>query len=202
MKYIKPILAGLFLLLVSVAVTVGAAALLYAIAVFCNPQLWSWWGAGISAALSLLVPVVCLFTKWDTEPTPGSWISYPTIRGDLPKGFRWLQTTDERLPGGLYEPTVVKIFERVGKYWTSVYWLGLRNRAHGLRAYFAQPSNEESFHTIFQENKHGIIRGWRSDGTWYFSVRFFGFKLVLGHRVYCLLDSSFIAVPTVTLKRE
>ena len=51
--------------------------------------------------------------------------------GRLPWGFRWMETPDDPLPGGTYEPTVARIYERWGFYWGSVYWL-MRNRAYRL----------------------------------------------------------------------
>ena len=47
--------------------------------------------------LSLLA-VAC--ARWDQDPTPDQWGTTPTRRGDLPRWAHWMQTMDERLPGG------------------------------------------------------------------------------------------------------
>jgi hypothetical protein len=82
------------------------------------------------------VPIVLLFAKWDEQATTftggASDSGPPTIRGDLPWWASWFGTFDERLPGGMYEPTVVNVHRRFGRYWCSVYWLVVRNRMFGL----------------------------------------------------------------------
>lgn len=86
---------------------------------------------------AVFVPFAALFARWDSEPT--TWTGGasdngpPTIRGDLPMWLSWFGTFDERLPGGMYEPTVRKVYNAVGRYWCSVYWLVVRNRMFGLR---------------------------------------------------------------------
>lgn len=86
---------------------------------------------------AVVVPFAVLFARWDKEPT--TWTGGasdngpPTIRGDLPMWLSWFGTFDERLPGGMYEPTVRKVYNAVGRYWCSVYWLVVRNRMFGLR---------------------------------------------------------------------
>lgn len=96
----------------------------------------------VSIPLGLLgAPIVCLFARWDRVPTPARWQPEPIIRGDLPRWARWWETPDERLPGGMYEPTVESIYKRFGRYWCSVYWLGIRNRMYGLSfALFGEPA--------------------------------------------------------------
>lgn len=92
-------------------------------------------------------PIAVLFARWDKEPT--TWTGGasdngpPTIRGDLPMWLSWFGTFDERLPGGMYEPTVRKVYERSGRYWCSVYWLVVRNRMFGLAKWlFGKPDGE------------------------------------------------------------
>jgi hypothetical protein len=53
-------------------------------------------------------------------------------RYTLPKAFKWLLTPDEDLAGGMYEPTVKKIYDKYGWWICSVYWIGLRNQVQGL----------------------------------------------------------------------
>lgn len=56
----------------------------------------------------------------------------------------WLDTPDDPYLKGLsphyghYEPTVRKIYARLGAYWGDAYWLGLRNTLFGL-AYLWKP---------------------------------------------------------------
>lgn len=50
----------------------------------------------------------------------------------LPKWMFPLETPDELLPGGLYEPTVQKIYDRFGWFVTAWYWIGWRNVGCGL----------------------------------------------------------------------
>lgn len=83
----------------------------------------------------VLAPIAVRFAKWDDRPTTftGGLIDNgpPTVRGDLPSWLSWVGTFDERLPGGLYEETVVANYNRFGRYWCSVLWLW-RNRMFGL----------------------------------------------------------------------
>jgi len=99
----------------------------------------------VSILLALVgVPIAALFARWDDKPTtftggaPNN--GPPTIRGDLPRWAAWFGTFDERLPGGMYEPTVATVYRRFGRYWCSVYWLVVRNRMFGLtKALFGKP---------------------------------------------------------------
>lgn len=94
-------------------------------------------------------PIVCLFARWDRWPT--TWTGGapdngpPAVRGDLPHWARWWETFDERLPGGMYEPTVVRVYQRFGRYVCSVYWLAGRNRMFTLgKALFGrEPAGRE-----------------------------------------------------------
>lgn len=89
-----------------------------------------------SIPLALIgAPIVCAFARWDRTPTQftGGAVQGPlAVRGDLPRWARWWETPDERLPGGLYERTVERVWRRYGRYVCSVYWLGVRNRMYGL----------------------------------------------------------------------
>ncbi len=82
------------------------------------------------------VPIAVLFARWDDGPT--TWTGGapdngpPTVRGDLPWWLSWFGTLDERLPGGMYEPSVVSVYNRWGRYICSCYWLVVRNRMFGL----------------------------------------------------------------------
>lgn len=91
--------------------------------------------AGCAGLLPMLV--VPLFIRWDTQPTPGSYNEWPTIRGDLPWWMSWFSTPDERWPGGLYEGPVRDVFARYGRYVCCIYWY-TRNSMHGLLPVFAR----------------------------------------------------------------
>lgn len=91
----------------------------------------------VLALVSLIVPPLALpflmwFARWDGAVTRDLDGRFPIIRGDLPRWLAWFETPDERLPGGLYEPTVEKVYVVWGKWGCTYYWLGLRNRAFGL----------------------------------------------------------------------
>lgn len=94
-------------------------------------------------AVVLVAPVGTLialpFARWDAEPSLDSNGKGLTIRGDLPAWAWWLQTPDERLPGGTYEPAVAVVLERHGRFLCSWYWLGFRNILQGLAAMFGVP---------------------------------------------------------------
>ena len=149
--------------------------------------------------VSLFAPLFVLlalpFAKWDDAETPGSYGLWPTVRGDLPGWARWLETPDERLPGGLYEPTLRDMLATHGKFITSLYWLGLRNRAHGFAALFAKPA------TVVQFNLPQSL-GFTDlgDGLWLYVKRFGPLVFMCGYRVYALPDHTFTAVPCCTAK--
>lgn len=112
-------------------------------------------------------PVAVFFAQWDSEPT--TWTGGaadngpPTVRGDLPWWLSWFQTFDERLPGGMYEPTVVKVYNAVGRYWCSVYWLVVRNRMFGLeKALFGKPADRyEPWLERRQWWRIEVVWGWK-----------------------------------------
>lgn len=138
---------------------------------------------------------------WDAEPSTDQHGQGMTIRGDLQPKDMWRQTLDDRLPGGTYEPTVAKMLEEKGRDATAAYWIGRRNRAHGLRKKYGVPSDQASYNTRFIEDAKGRVNGIRPDGSWYWQRKVGPFKVVAGHRIYKLLDGSYLAVPTATIKK-
>lgn len=152
----------------------------------------------LASVLVFFLQPVTLLARWDKQPTPGTYDTVPTIRGDVPGWLRWLQTNDERLPGGLHEPTVLRVFERYGRLVCSWYWIGLRNRAHGLRRAFGLPSTEAMANIRFPM-VNGRANGTRPDGTWFWSRDFWRLRAVAGHRIY-MLPTGYLAVPTFTVK--
>jgi hypothetical protein len=79
-----------------------------------------------------IVPFAMLFARKTDRKTTHYTQDGTMQRYTLPKAFKWLLTPDEDLAGGMYEPTVKKIYDKYGWWICSVYWIGLRNQAQGL----------------------------------------------------------------------
>ena len=153
----------------------------------------------ILALISLIIApiamlVIVWFIKWDDIATNGSYEGDPTIRGDLPKIFRWFQTPDERFPGGLYEPTVKNWLNKYGKYYCSYMWAGWRNQLMGLAAALGRPTTD-----YIPETPLGM---WERGNIWRYSLPIGPTKFIIGWQVYRKLDMSFLAVPVCTIKRN
>lgn len=157
--------------------------------------------AGIVVLLCPWLPLLAVaLARWDATPSFGARDQHATIRGDVPRWLRWLQTSDERLPGGLYEPTVAGWLETRGRFWCSFMWIWWRNRAHGMRKLVDRPSTEAAWHEKFPI-VDGRASGVRTDGTWYWSRDIGPLRVVAGYRIYALLDGTYSAVPTATIKK-
>lgn len=74
----------------------------------------------------LVVPFFLIFAERISSSADG------IKRYALPRFLRWAETPDEHLPGGMYEPTVEKLYMCAGWFITSWYWLALRNVGHGI----------------------------------------------------------------------
>lgn len=158
--------------------------------------------ASIVVLLNPWLPLLAVrFARWDAEPTPDQHGQVPTIRGDLPLWARWMQTLDDRLPGGTYEPAVAEWLSQRGRTYCSVMWIWWRNRAHGLRRTFGRPSTEAAYMTRFEPDAEGFVYGKRSDGTWYWAMPLGPLRAVAGHRIYKLPGDQYLAVPTATVKK-
>jgi len=148
----------------------------------------------ISLLCPIIVPFALLFVKWDDKPTYDHipcTDAPPVIRGDLPGWLDWLSTPDERLPGGMYEPQVRAVYERFGRYVCSWYWLGIRNRILTLSTWVGKRVTD----------KHVVGLGfWEGDGIWWYAKQLGPFKFVTGYQTYKVLDGTFWAAPTFTLK--
>lgn len=149
---------------------------------------------------SLLAPILVLlalpFIKWDKEATTDGGNTY--VRGDLPGWLDFLSTPDERLPGGLYEPAVKAIYDKYGQLVTAWYWLGLRNRMHGLAAKTGIPTP-----TDWQDVVHGDDEYFVKLPLWWRRKPLgtkFAFKA--GYRIYQLLDKTYLAVPCFTVTKR
>jgi hypothetical protein len=152
---------------------------------------------------ALFAPFVVLFAlpfiRWDREETVDGMGRFLIVRGDLPNWLSYLGTPDERLPGGLYEPTVLSIYNKTGKWFTAWYWLGLRNRIHGLAASFGRIV-EEGWPNPIDNSDEYYVRGdlwWRRKPIWGGK---FAFKA--GYRIYHLTNGTYRAVPCFTITKK
>ena len=147
------------------------------------------------------------FATWDKTPTGDQWGVGSIIRGDLPKWATFLSTPDERLPGGLYESTVASVYDKYGKWITSLYWLGVRNCLMGLAVAWGQRTSD-----YIPEEPFGYWSRTDSMGTiWRYSKHLFTAKLgnkttrivfVCGYQVYRTLKGDFQAAPVFSLKQK
>ena len=177
----------------------------------------------VQTLIGLLAPIYMLvlvwFIKWDKTPSyrtadgPTDWDPSFIIRGDLPQALQWAQTMDERFPGGMYEPTITKMYGNgspLRALFTSYMWAGHRNRAHGLAfnwgkravGYIADPFDlsESNDRTGWVELDDGWHFSRTSDGVWRNYKSLGPFWVVTGYEVYRLRDGTFWAVNQFTLK--
>lgn len=145
---------------------------------------------------SLLCPVLMLlalpFIRWDLVPSAGQWGTHPVVRGSLPGWLSWLETPDERLPGGLYEDAHRALYERCGKWLASYVWLGWRNRLHGL-AYAC--GHETTGHKPGDE----ITGLWQRGDVWQYVKQIGPLRFVVGYQIYALAD-RYWAAPVFSIK--
>jgi hypothetical protein len=119
-----------------------------AIALAMTPLVWfllalllgaGWWSFSVFLIVPVLVACALPSATWDAQPSPDSNGQRSVVRGDLAAHWYWLETPDERLPGGTYEPTVWAFYTRWGRWLCSLYWLGWRNQLHGLAFRYRRP---------------------------------------------------------------
>lgn len=94
----------------------------------------------------LVIPlafIACTFIKKTNRKTSHYGQDVSVQRYELPTIFSWMSTPDEDLAGGMYEPTVKKIYDKFGTYLCSVYWIGLRNQAQGFLWLFGWECSKE-----------------------------------------------------------
>jgi hypothetical protein len=168
----------------------------------------------ISWPLSLLVPIVALFAKWDSKWTNWTGGEYdgehPAIRGDLPRWAYIWSTPDERLPGDvrMYQTrevldwTTKKFGEKVGRYLTSVWWLW-RNRMYGLAWIMsAKPSNGYFDKTltpgIIWRESEGIWRWWKVLGLVQLEA---GWKIHRANTSAHWMHGPFVAIRYVSVRK-
>jgi hypothetical protein len=75
--------------------------------------------------------MLLLARKYDDHNTP-EWADPDIQRYKLPDCLSLVETPDEYLPGGTYEPTVKSIYDTWGWFVCSWYWLAWRNVGHGM----------------------------------------------------------------------
>lgn len=128
----------------------------------------------------LLVPIALCFARKTDEKTAHYGQDPNLQRYRLPQAFFFLETPDEHLPGGLYEPTVQKIYDRCGWWICSWYWLGLRNVGHGMWWRYGKEVSKHIRHMSAEEQvelgiysrerKLWLIKfkyGWKSVNDWH-----------------------------------
>lgn len=126
-----------------------------------------------------IVPIALIFAK-KTSVITTHYAQPPIQRYKLPSWLFFMETPDELLPGGLYEPKIKKIYEKYGWFMASWSWLGTRNVGHGLMwdhgkeipKHIAIMSDLEREHYgIFSVTKiYGpikIIYGYKGVNDWY-----------------------------------
>ena len=137
--------------------------------------------------------------KWDDTPSAGGdGGEYSiTTRGDMRIFKDVYQTPDERFPGGLNEPTVVKWLESYGKWACSFLWAGERNVAMGLAKLLGKETHE------YTPETSGF---WANGDVWRYSLHLGAIRIVVGWQVYgnVKIDDrvTFWAVPLFTIKRK
>lgn len=131
-----------------------------------------------------IVPFLLLMSKkyrGENKVYPDPNIKYPRKLRRLPSWARWFETPDDiTLPGGLYEPTVYKIYQKYGWFISSWYWISLRNVAHGVMwnqgheidmHINAMSSIDMQRNKVFNEVKKigpfKLIYGYKSVNDWY-----------------------------------
>lgn len=146
----------------------------------------------------ILVIIPILFMKEVQEPLSGKHYNQPNIkRYKLPKYFSWMETPDELLPCGMYEPTCEKIYNKFGKYVASWYWIGLRNVGHGISWTLGKevPKKIKSISTL-ELQQFGLFTT---------TYKVLGIKFMLGWKTYndwyrTKTVEGYWAVPFVTIR--
>lgn len=130
------------------------------------------------------------FSRWDTEKD-----AQGNDRGDLPGWASAWSTPDERLPGDVVgEPTVRWVYQHLGKYASSAYWLLERNRGMGFAFSLGRP-------TVAYLN--GDLWGYQetADGTWRKLFKLGFCYIGAGNQTTVKPGAGLYAIPWLTLKR-
>lgn len=143
----------------------------------------------LNILVPFIIPLLLPTVKWDKVPSTDR-TGNTTIRGDLPNWLSWFSTPDERLPGGLYEEDQRNKLAKYGKWFTSWYWLGIRNALFGLAIAVGKPA------TSYIPDERGF---YKSGDIWQYSIQLGPLRFVTGYKVYRLLNGEFWAAPCFTL---
>jgi hypothetical protein len=158
-----------------------------------------WWfllyTASVMGAIPPVLTLIALpFAKRDVQPTvskDGTWL---VRRADLPKWAWFLETVDDRLPGGS-EPYVMDMYKRRGFFITSWYWLGFRNQLQALSVYFGI---NVSAAEVLDSPKWFF----KAEGVWRVVIRLGSkFQIRFGWEIVNPIGSH-IAVPYFTIKKN
>lgn len=158
--------------------------------------------------LLMLIEFLLMFVAWAIVPFlllmsnryhsenkvyPNPEIKYPRKLRRLPSWASWFETPDDiTLPGGLYEPTVYKIYQKYGWFISSWYWLGLRNIAHGVMWNQGRHVySRERIEVVKELGPFKLIYGYKVVNDWY--------KLKIG---YNNGDVGLWAVPRITIRMK
>lgn len=167
----------------------------------------------LSFAAPFIVPFALPFIRWDNTLSAGNWDKTRVIRGDLPSWLSWLGTPDERLPGNLEEPSMRKMYQWFGPRVAAWYWLGVRNRLHGLAFTCALPlPNNEPWSAVPGFYKRVVILDdfpttWDPEERiliWWLRMPILGgrFQLKAGWRSYYIrTGDQWYGVPCLTITR-
>ena len=134
----------------------------------------------IRFALRFIVPIIlpfilCFSTGVTDNVNPKNQLVVP--RRKLPDMFKWLETPDEKLPGGMYESTVADIYDKWGWFIASWYWLGFRNVAHHIAwKFLGKPATNYMVHLSAEEQQ--------GQGIYEKKTYFLGLVLITGYAVY------------------
>jgi hypothetical protein len=180
----------------------------------------------VQTLVGFLAPIymlfICIFgmISWDKEP---SYISdkdgvNPDDRSFIKRGkirfnfLKWMETPDMPLPGGMYEPTVEKVYGDGGwlrATFTAYIWLGLRNRAHGLAAKWGHPTIDYIANPFSTDRS---LEGWTLDNNTYRFKRGedwqvwlpigLGIFMVYGFESHRMPNGTFVSYNHFTFKKK
>ncbi len=80
----------------------------------------------------LVVPFALLFARKIDDSVVHDEPQEAVQRYKLHTFLRWMETPDELLPGGLYEPQVFSVYKKWGWFITAWVWIGTRNTGQGI----------------------------------------------------------------------
>ena len=145
--------------------------------------------------IQLIAPFLLLLVLPFRKACGTSLLGHTQYR--LPRGFRFLETPDEYLPGDLTLLTVRNIYDSFGEFWASWYWLGLRNTGFGFSWLFGKPATGYLVNLTTEEKAlQGVY------GHVYYTGKI---KILVGYAIYrdwysVYTDKGYWAVPRISLR--